>query len=178
MICKQFRCFRESTGLICIPAKHLTTILYLFTSLTQTHDFDPLVKVLLVIFRLDIGWHSIRLEKNDSRLQVSNFRHWNYHGSLYNHIFQTFFLSNIKNQRNKCCRPFSRDNFTILSPPPPRSPPPPPPPPRRNPTTTPHPTTHPHHTHTQTCPTHHTHAHTTHKITGEHFNSNFWMNIC
>ena len=31
--------------------------------MTQPHDFDPLFKVLLVIFQLGTGQHSIRLEK-------------------------------------------------------------------------------------------------------------------
>ena len=48
--------------MICCQDKHLTTIVF-FTSLTQTHDFDPLFKVLLVIFQLGTGRHSIRLEK-------------------------------------------------------------------------------------------------------------------
>ena len=50
-----FRWFRESTGSICSQAKHLTTISIFFTSLTQTHDFDPLFKVLLVKFSLAPG---------------------------------------------------------------------------------------------------------------------------
>ena len=64
--------FTESTGLICSQAKHLTTILNFVTFLTQTHDFDPLFKVLLVIFRLGTGRHSIRLEKMilDCKFQI------------------------------------------------------------------------------------------------------------
>ena len=56
--------FRESTALICCQAKHPTNILIFFTSLTENQDFDSLFKVLLDIFQLGTGRHSIRLEKN------------------------------------------------------------------------------------------------------------------
>ena len=67
-----FRWFRESKCLICSQAKHITTISIFFTSLTQTQDFDPLFKVLLVIFQLGTGRHSIRLEKMipDCKFQI------------------------------------------------------------------------------------------------------------
>ena len=67
-----FRGFRKSTGLIYRQAKHLTTISNFVTSMTQTHDFDPLYKVLQVIFRLSTGQHSIQLEKMilDCKFQI------------------------------------------------------------------------------------------------------------
>ena len=67
-----FRGFRKSTGLIYRQAEHLTTISNIFTSLTQTHDFDPLFKVLMVIFRLGTGRHWIQLEKMilDCKFQI------------------------------------------------------------------------------------------------------------
>ena len=72
MIVNSFRWFRESTALICCQAKHPTTMEFFFSSLTENHDFDRLFKVLLDIFELGTGRHSIRLEKMiwESKFQI------------------------------------------------------------------------------------------------------------
>ena len=58
-----FRWFRESTALICCQDKHHTTILKFLPHWPRPMTFDPLFNVLLVIFQLGTGQHSIRLEK-------------------------------------------------------------------------------------------------------------------
>ena len=55
--------FRESTALIFCQDKHHTTILFFLPHWPRPMTFDPLFKVLLVIFQLGTGLHSIRLEK-------------------------------------------------------------------------------------------------------------------
>ena len=76
MICKQFWIVYRFHSLICSHAEHLTTISKFFTSLTQTHDFDPLFKVLLVIFRLGTERLPIRVEKKilDCKFQILGIR--------------------------------------------------------------------------------------------------------
>ena len=64
-----------------------------FTLSTQSHDLWPPVSSTSGHIS---AWHRLGINpawKNDFRLQVSNFRHKNYPGSLYNHIFEKFFLS-------------------------------------------------------------------------------------
>ena len=63
MILNDFRWFRESTALICCQDKHHTTIFTFLLHWPRPMTFDPLFKVLLVIFQLGTGRHSIRLEK-------------------------------------------------------------------------------------------------------------------
>ena len=87
MIVNSFRWFRESTGLICSQAKHVQHFfLFIFT------DPDPW---LWPPFKGTSGHisacHRAAFNpawKKYSRLQVSKYR-----VSLYNHIFQKFFLS-------------------------------------------------------------------------------------
>ena len=88
-----FRWLRESTGLIWSQAKHLTTISIFLPHWPRPMTLIPFLRYFWSYLCLALGGIQSALKKMilDCKFQILGIK--NYCGSLYNHIFQKFFLS-------------------------------------------------------------------------------------